>query len=348
LTCSDFSRQPKNRRGGPSPEQISVPPVSETDLDQGEGLFDPSRTPFWELLERARRHRQERFGARVHLCAIVNAKSGSCPEDCAFCAQSARHGSAVPVYPLIGLDAALEAARQADSQGVRCFSLVTSGRGLAGREERRQLLRMVERIRSTTRLEPAVSLGVLDVNFLFDLKSAGLETLHHNLETAPSFYGNICSTHPFEQRFQTILNARSAGLKICSGGIFGLGESFRHRAEMALVLRAVGVDRVPVNFLNAIPGTPLERMQRLNPLEALQAVAALRLLLPDQEILVCGGRGVVLRSLQPLVFAAGANGIMTGNYLTTPGQAVEQDLMMLEDWGLRLEERPQRKTPDEG
>ena len=317
---------------------LRTPPLPASaptaDLDAAARLFDPSRTPTWELLHRARKAREKRFGNRVHLCAIINAKSGVCSENCAFCAQSRHHASSPPVYPLISVERALEAAERASSHGARCFSLVASGRSLTGRRERKSVLRIVEAIRARTDLEAAVSLGLLDPGFLRDLKNAGLSTLHHNLETAPGFYGAICTTHSFEERLETVLRAREAGLRVCSGGIFGLGESFRHRAELALLLKELEVERVPVNFLHAIPGTPLAGTKRMAPLEALHALAALRLLLPDREILVCGGREVVLRSLQPLVFLAGANGIMTGNYLTTAGQGAEQDRRMLEDLGV--------------
>jgi len=300
-------------------------------LDAAARLFDPSRTSTWRLLERARRVRERRCGTRVHLCCIVNAKSGACSEDCAFCSQSRHHDCDPPVYPLISRERALQAAAKAAAHGARCFSLVTGGRSLSGRKERKTILTIVESIRDRTALEVGVSLGILDADFLRELRSAGLSTLHHNLETAPGFYAEICTTHPFEARVDTLVRARQEGLRVCAGGIFGMGESFRQRAELALLLRGLGVDRVPVNFLNAIPGTRLAGRKSLSPLEALHTLAALRLVLPEQEILVCGGREVVLRSLQPLVFLAGADGIMTGNYLTTSGRGVARDQSMLED-----------------
>lgn len=340
----------KKRFDGPalpkSPDPVrkpgvqSVPAPEEKDLDRTERLFNPILTPTWEILERARRIREDRFGKRVHLCIILNAKSGACTEDCAFCSQSIHHKGSAPVYPLVTVDHALTEAKKAASCGTRCFSLVTSGRGFQGKRERQRILRIVERIRSHTPLEVAVSLGLAEPGFLRELKTAGLCTLHHNLETAPSFYNRICTTHDFEERLRTIQDAKAAGLMVCSGGIFGLGESFRQRGELALLLKKLEVDRVPVNFLNPIPGTALEGRERMNPREALHTLAALRSVLSEQEILVCGGREVVLRSLQPLVFLAGANGIMTGNYLTTAGQGVERDTSMLED--LQLEWKPTR------
>ena len=304
------------------------------DLPEAARLFDPERTPTWELMERAGRLRDRSVGNRAHLCMILNARSGACSEDCAFCSQSVHHRCEVPVYPLVSPDRALEEARRAEEAGVRCFSLVTSGRELRDRRERNSILRIVERLRADTALEVGLSPGLAGLPFLEDLKRAGLTVFHHNLETAPGFYGRVCTTHPFEDRMRTLLDAAEAGLGLCSGGIFGLGETTRHRAELALLWKRLPLQRIPVNFLNPIPGTRLENQEKLSPMEALHVLAALRLLLPDREILVCGGRNAVLGSLQPLLFRAGADGIMTGNYLTTAGQGVEEDHRMLRDLGL--------------
>ncbi len=305
-----------------------------------EGLFDPLRTPTWDLLERARHIRRQEYGNRVHLCNILNAKSGACTENCAFCSQSVHHRSEVSVYPLVTIKEALRAAEEAESFGARCFSLVTSGRSLKGKRERQRLLKIIETLRSRTRLEVACSIGLETDAYLRDLRSAGLNTFHHNLETASSHYDMICTTHGYEERIRTCRAAKDAGFTLCSGGIFGMGESPAQRAELALSLRQLGVDRIPVNFLNPIPGTAMEGRRRLTPLEALHIVAALRVALPKQEILVCGGREVTLRSLQPLLFNAGANGIMTGKYLTTSGQGVEADQRMLDD--LEMDFRPDK------
>ena len=319
------ARSRKNLEAGPVPADLKA-------------LFDPLRTPTWDLLEQARYIRRKNFGNRAHLCNILNAKSGACTEDCAFCSQSMHHRSSVSVYPLVTVKEALGAAREAESFGARCFSLVTSGRSLKGKRERQRLLKIIETIRTRTGLEVACSIGLETPEFLRDLRAAGLNTFHHNLETAASHYDMICTTHGYEERIQTVRAAKQAGFTLCSGGIFGMGESPSQRAEFALTLGRLGVDRIPVNFLNPLPGTPMEGRSRLKPLEALHIVAALRVALPEQEILVCGGREVTLRSLQPLLFNAGANGIMTGKYLTTPGQGVEADQRMLTD--LELDFRP--------
>jgi len=315
------TRSRKNLEAGPGSAEL-------------EALFDPLRTPTWDLIERARHIRRKNFGNRAHLCNILNAKSGACTEDCAFCSQSVHHRSSASVYPLVTVREALGAAREAESFGARCFSLVTSGRSLKGRRERQRLLRIVETIRARTGLEVACSIGLETPDFLRDLRAAGLNTFHHNLETAASHYDMVCTTHGYQERMQTVRAAKQAGFTLCSGGIFGMGESPAQRAELALTLRQLGVDRIPVNFLNPLPGTAMEGRSRLEPLEALHIVAALRVALPKQDILVCGGREVTLRSLQPLLFNAGANGIMTGKYLTTPGQGVKVDQCMLADLGL--------------
>ena len=280
--------------------------------------------------------RQHFFGANVHLCAIISAKRGGCGEDCAFCAQSAHHPVSIQNYPLVSQEQCVEKAQRAESLGVRCFSLVTSGKTLRSRQERKTLLATVDAIRRSTRLQVAASLGTLSREELTEFKEGGLTTYHHNLETAPSFYSKVCSTHPVSERIHTILAARDAGLTVCAGGIFGMGENPDHRAEFAVLLRELPVQRIPVNFLNPISGTPLEHQQRLKPLECLRILAALRFVLPDRDIIVCGGREAAIRSLQPLVFLAGVNGMMTGDYLTTRGQSPEADLDMIRDLDMKI------------
>jgi biotin synthase len=300
-------------------------------ISEAQSLFQDNETPLWDLVYHAGRIHQYFFKNRVHLCAIINAKSGGCTEDCAFCAQSSRHAALVEKYPLVSLEHCMEAARRAEALGVRCFSLVTSGKTIHSRGERKNLKATITAIRNSTRLQVAVSLGTLSLEELQELKEAGLTTYHHNLETAPSFYPRVCTTHLISERINTIMAARDAGLTVCAGGIFGMGEDPSHRAEFALLLRDLQVQRIPVNFLNPIPGTPMGDRQRLRPLECIRIIAALRFILPDRDIIVCGGREVSLRSLQPLLFFAGANGMMTGDYLTTKGQAPEADLEMIRD-----------------
>lgn len=325
----------------PKPSDVGATKLS---FEEAAELFSPQGPCLWDLVARANGLREKAFGKKVHLCAIINAKSGGCSEDCAFCAQSGRHNARIQRYPLVSVDKAVAAAKEASSWGVRCFSLVTSGKAISGSREKARLLKTVESIRSESGLQVAASLGFAEPAFLRDLKSAGLSTYHHNLETAPSFFPKICSTHTFDQKLRTIGAAREAGLSVCSGAIFGLGESVEQRAELSLLLRDLGVDRVPINFLHPIPGTPLENRQAPSPLEALRILSALRILLPDRDILVCGGRECSLRTLQPLLFLAGANGLMVGNYLTTTGPGIEWDRRMLEDLGLEWQSPASQKN----
>ncbi|MBN1772250.1 MAG: biotin synthase BioB [Deltaproteobacteria bacterium] len=287
-----------------------------------------------ELLARANRVRHERRGDVVALCSIVNARSGNCGEDCAFCAQSGRARTRIDRYPLLPAERIVAAARVAARHGAACFSIVTSGRR-PGRRELAGVARAVERIAHELPVRPSASLGLLDVADLRALRDAGLRCYHHNLETAESHFARICSTRRWSDGLRPIEAARRVGLSTCCGGILGLGESRAQRVELLAALRDLGVDSVPLNFLHAIPGTRLEREPPLPPLEALKAVAVARLMLPDRELRVCGGRGHVLRDLQSWIFAAGADGVMVGGYLTTAGRPVAVDLRMIRDAGLR-------------
>jgi biotin synthase len=273
-------------------------------------------------------------GDRVDLCAVVNAKSGMCPEDCAFCAQSAHHETNSPAYPLIDEREILKHARGAEQNGANRFGIVISGRGIDKDQMLEKICSAVGSMERETRLGRCASLGRLNTEQLRKLKAAGLESVHHNIETSESFFPSICSTHTYANRLKTVRAAKEAGLKVCCGGIFGMGESNSQRIEMALALRELGVDSIPLNFLNPIPGTRLENAPPLPPIEILLIIAMFRFLLPEKDIRVCGGRERGLRSLQPLMFAAGANCTMIGNYLTTLGRSPKEDLEMIADLGL--------------
>jgi biotin synthase len=270
----------------------------------------------------------------IKLCAIVNAKSGRCPEDCSFCAQSAHHKTQIEAYPLMEPQQILRKAQEAESMGARRFSIVTSGKALK-KEELEQVAMAVRLLKKETGLNLCASVGMITQRKAHQLKEAGLTRYHHNLETASSFFPNICTTHRYEEDLDTLRNAKEAGLEVCSGGIFGLGESPEQRLELAFALREMEVDSAALNFLNPIPGTPLERANALTPLELLKSVALFRFILPDKDIRICGGREFGLRNLHPLIFWAGANGIMIGNYLTTRGRNYQADLQMIQD--LKLE-----------
>lgn len=273
-------------------------------------------------------------GRAPFTCGIVNAKSGRCAENCAFCAQSAHHRAAPPVYPLLDGDILLRRAEALAEAGAARFGIVTSGTALSPAEFD-TLCASLERLRRAVPLGLCGSLGMLTPEAAHRLKQAGLSRFHHNLETAASHFAAVCTTHTYADDLATLAAARNAGLELCCGGIFGLGESPDQRVEFSLTLAAQNVDCIPVNFLNPIPGTPLEHQPRLAPDEALRTLAVLRLMHPGRDIVVCGGRGAALGEWDSWVFAAGANGIMTGDYLTTPGSPFARDGRMLAALGMR-------------
>lgn len=288
-----------------------------------------------ELLELSREVRERFCGKEVELCAIINARSGLCSEDCRFCAQSSRYQTGVEVYPLIGPEKALEKARRMEAAGVKRFSLVTSGRGI-GEKDFVRVLEIYRVLRAETGLELCASLGIIDEDKARRLREVGVTTYHHNLETGRSFFPQICTTHTFEERVATIRAARAAGLNVCSGGIIGLGESMEHRLEMVFELRELKVRSVPVNILNPIPGTPLAGQKPLSREEILKTLALFRLVMPEGVFRLCGGREPGLGERQGEALALAANGLMVGNYLTTRGQEINQDLEMIAAAGLKV------------
>jgi|UniRef100_A0A7C3WN89 biotin synthase len=307
-------------------------------FSEWDSIFRSSWQEFWLRLREADGIREAKFGNRVSLCVIINAKSGLCSEDCAFCSQAATSRAEIARYPLLPRERLAEAARAAHAQGAARFSIVTSGKGIVSAKEKREIVEAVAAIREAVPLKVCASLGLADRPFLEDLRTAGLFRFHHNLETAASFYPRICSTHTYQERLATIEAAREAGLSVCVGGIFGLGESVAQRYEMAQTIKDLGVDAIPLNFLHPLPGTRLADRPLLSPLEALKVIVAFRLMFPDKTIIICGGRQPTLRSLSPLIFAAGANALMTGDYLTTKGRLPEEDRQMIADLGLETGE----------
>ena len=295
-------------------------------------MLDVPYRDIYKLLPGAEFLRREFFGTRIRVCAITNAKSGKCSEDCAFCAQSVHHGGRADYYPLKDPGELSDLGIKTLKQGLQRFSVVTSGKGLSWSEVQ-EVAGAVQDL-AVYGGYPCASLGVLDMEKMQYLKAAGLKRYHHNLETAPSFFPEICTTHDFSQRTSTVRVAKQAGLSLCSGGVFGLGESDDQILELAGVLRDLEVDAVPVNFLVPIPGTPLENTHELTPTRCLKIIALLRYMLPDKEIIVCGGRLENLGELHPLIFSAGASGVMTGNYLTRLGRGVSEDLRLIQDLGL--------------
>jgi len=291
----------------------------------------------YELFLAASRVKEHFVGGKVSLCSIINAKSGRCPENCAFCAQSAHHSADVPVYPLVDEESLVAGARAAEQNGSICYGIVTSGTTVSKGEELERICRALRRIRLETGIEPSCSLGIIDTESARALLEAGATTYHHNLETARSFFPQICTTHDYEEDVATVRAAKEAGMTVCCGGIFGMGETAAQRVEMALTLRELAVDSVPLNFLNPIEGTKLAGVSCITPQECLVTIALYRLLLPDKKITVCGGREKNLRDLQSWMFFAGASGTMIGNYLTTTGRSTDDDWQMLQDLQLETE-----------
>jgi biotin synthase len=269
------------------------------------------------------------MGHRPFTCSITNAKSGTCSQDCTFCAQSGHYDTGSPTHPLLPLEELIERGLAMHKAGAKCYSLVTSGLRLSSAEIDR-ICRCVMELKSRTSLELSASLGLLSEDYADRLTRAGLTRYHHNLETARSYFPSICTTHDYEDDVATVRLARKHGLNICSGGILGLGETWAQRIELAATLADLKVDTVPLNFLSPIPGTPLQDSSLLSPHDALKSVALFRFMLPRASITIAGGRERILGDFQSWLPLAGANGMMIGNYLTTKGRNLDADLRMLE------------------
>jgi biotin synthase len=237
------------------------------------------------------------------------------------------------VHGLVSTAKIVEAAGQMKQSGVHMFDIVTSGTRIESEDEWGAIYEAVKEIRATG-IRPCASLGMLDFERAAALKAAGLYRYHHNLETARSFFNHICSTHDYQEDIDTILAAKAAGLTTCCGGIIGMGESMQQRIELALTLKELDVDSVPFNILDPRRGTPLASTPPVPALELLVSISIYRFLLPDKDIKLCGGKETNLRQLLPLGVVAGANSLMTGNYLTTPGRSSGLDMEMIRDLGL--------------
>lgn len=287
-----------------------------------------------DLIALANKIRQHFKYAEVFKCAIINAKSGMCPEDCAFCAQSAHHHSQVQTYQLLSAEQLEQTGLEMAAAGATNYSMVTSGTRLT-EAEIETVCRVARRLKRKSDLTLCASVGLLTAQTARQLRAAGITRYHHNLETARSYFDRICTTHDYEDDIETVRLAQQAGLVVCSGGIFGMGETWSQRVELAFTLKELNVDSVPINFLNPISGTRLETRPLLPPMEALKCIALYRFIHPKRDITVCGGRETALKDFQSWIFAAGANGVMVGNYLTTQGRCIDTDLEMIADMGLQ-------------
>lgn len=288
-----------------------------------------------DLLSWSNRIREKFKGNKIHLCSIVNAKAGACSENCSFCAQSAHYQTGSPKYGFVDPEPVQAAAEEAGQNQVTAVGLVAAWKGLNEGPLLDEICDRVRELKATGKTRPDVSLGLIKNQRIADrLKEAGVECYGHNLESSRRFFPQTCSTHTFEDRLETIGYLKKAGIKICSGGIIGMGEAREDRCDLAFELKAIGANVVPINILNPIPGTPFADKPRLPVMEILKTIACFRFILPRKEIMIAGGRTMNLRDAQSMIFMAGASAMMVGNYLTTLNQSVEKDLQMLKDLGL--------------
>ena len=287
--------------------------------------------PLCEAADQIRRHF---CGNAFDMCSIINGKSGKCPEDCKYCAQSSHYSADTAVYPLLSTDEILREAKANAADGILRFSIVTSGKRLSDQEVE-QVCDSFRKIRETCGISLCASMGLLSQKQFKMLKSAGVVRYHNNLETSRRFFPHICTTHTYEDKIQAIRDARESGLTVCGGGIIGLGETMEDRIDMALTLRDLQIRSVPINVLNPIPGTPLEHNAPLPEDEVCRTAAIFRFLLPDSILRMAGGRGL-MEDQGRRVFRSGANGAITQNMLTTGGIAVREDRQLAEELGFEI------------
>jgi len=300
------------------------------------------------LMAGADRLRKTFRGNAIEVCAISNVRSGNCSENCSFCSQSGHYKTQSPTYNYISSAELSRQAQQARAWGASDFGVVSKGWGVRNDKERTQLKEYFGSLEQNSDIGRCASLGVLDSGSAQDLKEMGMENYHHNLECAESFFDQVCTTHTYQENIDTIKSAMDAGLRVCSGGILGMGESLDQRIELADTLRKLNVKSVPLNFLNPQEGTPFGDKEPLQPMEILTSIAVFRYMLPRAEIRIAGGRQF-LGDMQSMIFMAGASGVMIGNYLTTKGRQVEDDLKMLADLKLSpREDTQQRRQSQQG
>ena len=315
-----------------------VPPLISPEEALALGsLEDPSAIE--ALVQRAWDVRRDRFADSTDMCSLVNAKSGGCAEDCGFCAQSRYAEADTPLHAMMEPEQLLEHALAAEAAGAHRFCMVTQGQGLSKRDFEK-VLQGARLVAEHTNLKRCASIGHMSRERALALKDAGIQRVHHNVETAESYYPEVSSTVRYAGRLRTIDAVREAGLETCVGGILNLGESPEQRVEMAFQLAALDPTSVPINLLNPRPGTKFGDRELMDPWEAVKWIAIFRLVLPDALFRLCGGRVENLGDLQPLAIKAGVNGVMMGNFLTTLGNTPEQDRDMFEALGLNVARQP--------
>ena len=304
--------------------------------DTARAILDAPDTELLSQLASAYKVRHHYWGNKVRLHFLLNAQSGLCPEDCNYCSQSKISTAEIEKYPLMARDKILQAADRAAELEAGTFCFVISGRSPSPQVFDR-VVEAVETVKAKHELKVCACLGLLNETQTSRLAAAGVDRVNHNLNTSENHHPNICSTHTFQDRVNTLQNVRAAGITTCSGGIVGMGESHEDLIDLAYSLRDLDVTSVPLNFLIPIEGTPLGHLNELNPRHCLRVLCLFRFILPSQELRIAGGREVHLRSLQPLGLYA-ANSIFIGDYLTTPGQSANADLQMIQDAGFEIED----------
>lgn len=287
--------------------------------------------PLEELCRAADEIREHFCGNAFDICTIINGKSGKCSENCKYCAQSAHYHTGAEEYPLLDREEIVRQARYNAERGVLRYSIVTSGRALNDPEVE-AMCAAIREIKSQVKIEVCVSFGLLTKEQFERVKAAGATRVHNNLETSRRNFPNVCTTHTFEDKLNAIRAAKAAGLKVCSGGIMGLGETEKDRIDMAFTLRELEVKSVPVNMLNPIAGTPYEENQRLTVRDMRRIAAVYRFILPDASIRLAGGRGL-LEDKGESCFTSGANAVISGDMLTTSGYTIESDMAMIHRLG---------------
>ena len=306
----------------------------DVSVEQAEEILASSNDEVLDLVAAAFRLRQRYFGKTVQLYFLVNAKSGLCPEDCGYCSQSKISSAGIEKYRMLSAEQLLDGARVAVERQSKTYCIVISGRAPSERELA-AVETVVPRIKAELGLKICACLGLLTPEHAARLKSCGVDRVNHNLNTGEEHYAEICSTHTYQDRLQTLNNVREAGLELCSGGIIGLGESHRDLVSMAMDLRKLRTESIPINFLHAIEGTPLQNRNDLTPQDCLRALCMMRFVNPSSELRIAGGREKHLRSLQSLGLYV-ANSLFVGDYLTTKGQAPEADYQMVKDLGFEV------------
>jgi biotin synthase len=287
------------------------------------------------LVERAWHARVERFADSTDMCSLVNAKSGGCAEDCGFCAQSKYAEAETPLHAMMEPEQILEHARAAEAAGAHRFCMVTQGQGLS-RRDFEKVLAGARLVAEHTNLKRCASIGHMSVERAKALKDAGIQRVHHNVETSESYYPEVSTTVRYEGRLRTIDAVREAGLETCVGGILNLGETREQRVEMAFELARINPTSVPINLLNPRPGTKFGDRELMDPWEVVKWIAIFRLVLPEALFRLCGGRVENLGELQETAVRAGLNGVMMGNFLTTLGNTPDEDRAMFEQFGLNV------------